>query len=524
MPYEIEIYNEDKEIYRFPASTTPIKKVEQEKLFDNKPYKLRLLKDGKEDNSASFCINDVNLDPFKLNTFEGYYGWIKISASVPDFPKISTGYIYVTPKDEKVQAQIIKMIEYIVNRSKKINFPENINDLFGIGTDGMNTNFKTVDLINRIYEEYERNFRHFYNNSRAKLSEVKSVDSIEKLSGFSQETARFIVTQPQYLTETAEGPVKFTDKNFKERFFSPLKTLVSSNKKSFNIYENQLILGFLKHVIEWNKDSEDVLSFKDYFHLANEGKTFDFIKKDELQKKLRLAYDKYKSIFGNVDAISVDSLPAVTHIFKNVNHYQNLYKYMRMFFLGGIISPSEENAVRWYLDTSSKIYEYYVFLKLDEAIEKDGFERIAINQGDNILPKSFSYKKGAETKTLYYEPEIRFKRINSGLNLERFSPASLYYEDFQNGKIPLYTPDFVIKYIDGKGNEIYEIADAKFSDFNTVRNYYMPPSIFKYLASVEAINGAKISGLTLYYCKGDASETFEHPTIKEPDVKIVPLF
>ena len=57
MPYEIEIYNEDKEFYRFPASTTPIKKVEQEKLFDNKPYKLRLLKDGKEDNSAVFLFN-----------------------------------------------------------------------------------------------------------------------------------------------------------------------------------------------------------------------------------------------------------------------------------------------------------------------------------------------------------------------------------------------------------------------------------------------------------------------------------
>ena len=160
MPYEIEIYNEDKELYRFPAGTAPIKKVEQEKLFDNKPYKLRLLKDGREDNSAIFCINDVNIDPFKKNTFEGYYGWIKISASLPDNTKISTGYIYVTPKDEKVQSQIIKMIEYIVNqflttdlyekyyvdgKNVNISFPEKKRNLIILYVESLETTYTSKE-------------------------------------------------------------------------------------------------------------------------------------------------------------------------------------------------------------------------------------------------------------------------------------------------------------------------------------------------------------------------------------------
>lgn len=511
---------DDSEIYSFNVSTQPIRETKNISLLDNVPYTITLFEDEKEIPFRKLFINGEEVDSAKKrNTFEGYYGWVKISAETAD-STFSTGYISVMPKNKDILNQIYKMIEYIVDRSKKIEFPDSVNDLFGISTSGKNTNFKTEDLLNHILKEYEQNFRHFFNNSRAKLSEVKSVDSIEKLRGFSRDTARFMVTHPQYLAEAKDGPVSFKDK-----LFSPLKTLVSSNKKSFNIYENQVVLGFLKHVIEWNANSEDTLSFKDYFHLANEGKKLEFIDRAELQKKLRLIYDRYKNIFGNIDDVSVDVLPTMTHIFKNVNHYQNLYKYMRMFFVGGIISPSEENAVRWYLDTSSKIYEYFVFLKLDEEISKN-YERKEIRPsvGSDFLPEYICYEKGNEKKYLYFKPEIPFihsQGFNHGINLQRFTTVS-FYTDKESTKE--YTPDYIIKTVDEAGNETYEIADAKFSDYNTVREYYMPPAVFKYLASVEAINDAKISGLTLYYCKGDKKEQVEPPTIKNPDVKIEYLF
>ena len=120
-------------------------------------------------------------------------------------------------------------------------------------------------------------------------------------------------------------------------------------------------------------------------------------------------HKRYKNIFGDIQDIDVDYLPSMTHIFKNVKHYQNIYRYMRLFFIGGIISPTEENIVRWYLDTSSRIYEYYVFLKLDEKIENAGYERkeIKTSSGSNLFPQYFYYEKGNKKKVEKKDPQYK---------------------------------------------------------------------------------------------------------------------
>lgn len=518
MSYLLEISHLD-ETYRFPVSTQTIKKVHNVHLFDNITYTIKLFENEKELLVEKLRINGELIDPKKVNTFEGYYGWIKISAE-SEVGILSSGYISVMPKNKEILEQLYKMIRYIVSRSKYIEFPDAVNDLFGINSDGGNTNFKTEDLFNHILKEYDENFPHFYNNSKATLTKVMSIDSIEKLKNFSQDTARFIATHPQYLSEVKKGPIKF-----KDRFFTPLKTLVCSNRKDFDIYENRIVLGFLKHIIDWHQDSENILSFKDLFHLANEDKELVFDEYSELQKKFRLMYERYKNIFGDIQDVDVDFLPSMTHIFKNINHYQNIYMYMRLFFIGGIISPAEENIVRWYLDTSSRIYEYYVFLKLDEKIEKAGYERkeIKTSSSSNLFPEYFYYEKENKKKYLYYQPKIIFEgstEDDKGIHLRRNTKISL--SGFDSDKP--YSPDYIIKSIDTNDNEVYEIVDAKFSEFLTVKDYYRPQVAFKYLLSVHAINKEKmkIEGLKLYYCK-DNKVTWYDPTVKEPYIEITAL-
>ena len=223
------------------------------------------------------------------------------------------------------------MIRYIINRSKKIEFPGSVCDLFGINFDGNNRNFKAEDILNSILKVYAENYRHFYNNSRARLTEIKSVDSIEKLTTFSQDTARFIVTHPQYLSMAKDGPVKF-----KSNTYRPRKTLVSSNRKSYDIYENRIVLGFLKYLSNLSTQGE---KFKDAMYIKRmisdpntETETPEFGDVTELTVKFRKMYEKYKKIFSNTADITVDSLPQMTHIFKNVPHYRDIYKHIRLFF------------------------------------------------------------------------------------------------------------------------------------------------------------------------------------------------
>ena len=525
MSYILKITsNKDDDVYDIPLSTGIIKKPDYVELYDNMHYEIQLFNDGIEIPYEKLFINKNGLDEQKKNTFEGYFGWVQISVKNQEGVFLSSGYIYIMPKDKKVLEQLHNMVFYITKRSQKIKFPNKIYELFGINSKGINKNFSTVSLLKVILDGYEENYKHFFANSRVKLTNVNVVDNIERLKSFSLDTVSFISTHPQYLAEEKSK----TGISYNGKSYLPQKTLVSSSEYSFDNYENRIVLGFLKYIIDQlkTKSFERYQGFAYFCLNALEGKKeVPFNEHSELLKKYCIIYEKYKKLFGFSPETVINTLPQMTHIFKNVHHYRNIYKYMRLFFLGGTICPSPSEKVMWYLDTSSRIYEYYVFLKLGEKIEEAGYTRAEIkpSKRNESFPEYIYYEKGTEKKYLYFQPEIPYADFwdyNCGVSLQRFTPVS-FYSDKDSAKE--YTPDYVIKTVDKNGNETCEIADAKFSDFNTVRDYYMPPSVFKYLASVEAINGAKISGLTLYYCKGDEKELKEHPTIKKPSVKIVHL-
>lgn len=528
---EVECQDESKKKHYFEVNEKGNISVANADIYDNRNYTIKLFEDQNEIHIKSLyiCGNEIDLER-KKNTFEGYFGYINISVD-SDAGEFSTGTIHMMPEGDRAKEiidQLHKMICYIVIRSKEIGFPKDIYDLMGIDSEGYNRNFTTEDLFKDILMKYEKNFPHFYNNSKAKLTGITTIDSIEKLKNFSQDTARFIVTHPQYLTEVKESPIEY-----KGKFFSPLKTLVRSNRKNFDIYENRVIIGFLEHLISWKKENEYVLSFRDVFKLAkekldkdelnNDELEFDFVDSTEFHRKFQLMNERYKKVFGKIKNQKVDSLPQMTHIFKSVNHYNEIYRCMKSFFSGGITGPEAEAKARMRLDTSSNIYEYYVFLKLDEEIIKDKYEMTEIipSSDKTPFPECFCYEKGSIKKFLYFRPEILFKdnKDDNGINLRRNTNATLSGRESNAS----YCPDFIIKTVDGK-NESYEIIDAKFSDFNTVMNYHRPDVAFKYLLSVNAIGNAKIDGLRLCYCKGCKGTEIEYdPTIIDPYIKITAL-
>lgn len=107
------------------------------------------------------------------------------------------------------------------------------------------------------------------------------------------------------------------------------------------------------------------------------------------------------------------------------------------------------------------------------------------------FPKYFYYEKGDEKKWLFYQPEIVYIGKPSDINLRRNTKISLGGNaKNEESYTPSYTPDYIIKSMDGSGNETYEIADAKFSDFDTVKDYYLPAAAFKYILSVRGIDNA----------------------------------
>lgn len=142
----------------------------------------------------------------------------------------------------------------------------------------------------------------------------------------------------------------------------------------------------------------------------------------------------------------------------------------------------------------------------------------------NVLKTELKKYPLSEKKWLFYQPEIVYSGKPSDINLRRNTKISLG-GNAKNEKsyTPSYTPDYIIKSVDGSGNETYEIADAKFSDFDTVKEYYLPAAAFKYILSVRGIDNAVIEGMQLYYFKGNPKND-RHPTLEKPYTKIKYLY
>lgn len=493
-------------------------------IFDDRKYLFKLYCNDIPFSTEILYINGKNYFVNDLHTrscpsFEGYFGWVQISIPMNDDILFSP-FIQVDTYDTDTYNNVKKMIQYISARIKN-SIWENSFDILGFDESNNHKNFTTESLIQGIIECYEANYKYFFTNSRTRITAEKTIDSFEKIKNISLETLKHICTHPEQLIKSTKG-IKYQGKNY-----IPQKTLINTNGFSFDIYENQVVLGFLKHISNWLKrrdyiQKDNHFCFEDCFLEAfSKEETHSSLTQQQIEtfsKHIDSLYEKYTRIFGKIQNINIASLPQMTHVFKNIMHYKKIYKYIKLWFRGGAINISEKDSVMWKLMTSSKIYEYYVLLKTDESIKNSHF---VLLENETNFPDLLCYEKGKERKYLYYQPRIIFNGSyddDKGIHLRRNTITSLSGFD---SNMP-YTPDYIIKSIDMNNNEVYEIVDAKFSKFSTVRDYHRPQVAFKYLLSVHAINDAKINGLKLYYCK-DTEATWYDPTLKDPYIEIASL-
>lgn len=495
-------------------------------LFDDKKYSFKLYCDDAPIDMDVLYINGEKYEVQDLHTrecpsFEGYFGWIQIGI-LTNSQNLVSPFIQVDTYDANTYNSVKRMIQYISSRVESDAWHSL--DYLGIDDKYRHNNFTTQSLLHGIIKCYEENYKHFFTNSRIKITDKKMVDSFEKLKHISSETIKYISTHPEQLIRQKDlFGIKWQGESF-----VPRKTLIDTNGYSMDVYENQIVLGFLRYLLEWLRKREtaqenNFFCFEDCFYEAQtkeEKLSSEDIK--TLTKRIETLYKKYKRIFGKIQNIKITSLPPKTHAFNNIMHYKKIYKYIKFWFSGGSINIAEKDSVMWKLMTSSKIYEYYVLLKLDEKIKGDKFVFL---EAESEFPNLLCYKKGTEKKYLYYEPEIIFEESkidDKGIHLRRNTATSI---SGINSNAP-YKPDYIIKSIDKNDNESYEVVDAKFSSFSTVRDVHRPKVAFKYLLSVHAINEekAKIEGLKLYYCKEkNMNKDWLDPTIRDPYIKIIAL-
>lgn len=482
-------------------------------------------------------------DSFGARIFLECYGFVQITVLYNDangnqFLR-DTEYIQVMVRKGRQNDSVRRITEYVYTQNAELLYGKSLpREAAGLKDNTRKTLESRILLLERIAVIYEENYRYFKTNCRFKTVSREHVDHFEKLQYVSSNTLQYIVQHPEELQ-----PVHYsTGIKVGRNFYQPNKTLITDNVKSVDIYENQVVIGFLMHLnTEIARIEQELISItssvpqqifeKDdyitssYFIYANTMASLKLLLTDikKLRQKYEYLYISYSAALP-VKATPITSLPRFTHIFKSIQQYHQIYQCAISWFSMGAFSLSEENFMLSFIKMSA-LYEVYVLAKIITFFKSAGFELADTNR--LLYPVSatsrfrnahcnnvYVFKKDISTVTVYYQPVIFSTDMSSFSGIGLYRNTAISFPDSDTGSIiqrrtqsnnPMYTPDFLLKYeTEGCTGTRYLLADAKFSTVKTVRTHQVAKLAYKYLFSISPVSASDtVVGLCVFNGQSD---------------------
>ena len=443
------------------------------------------------------------------------------------------------------------MLKYIYDNQKSFLLANA--DVIGAG-DNLDEAFfdfnSQINFLDSITQIYEKNAGFFKANRHYKLKTVEELEDIEKLKYIDSQSIQYMVQHPEYLRQSHIG-IKYG-----RRTFLPEKTNMRVNCLTTDIYENQVVLGFLKKVLFDARELKDqidkylIISYKEspsleidgyidssYLIYKNAVEILKYYKGriDEVLSRSENLYSMYERILP-VSEYDCSVQPKPTAIFLSVPQYNQIYVAIIKWYRKTGYNLEREKLMLNFTDVSS-IYETYVLVKLINQINTLGFElkhqylkkypSIKYEFYKKTINNTFVFERNEKKITLFYEPAIYDKNTYdlNKLGLYRNTNISMP-EDWDEPKEEghHYAPDYVIKY--EYGNETrYLILDAKYSNYEKVKYIISPRIAYKYSFSIDTIaENEKIYGVGIIYGKINSESLMESIYHDNVERKVVPFF
>lgn len=283
--------------------------------------------------------------------------------------------------------------------------------------------------------------------------------------------------------------------------------------KETNVYENQVILGFLRSMQEFLikvienhkkgmfipivKETEGTNNYSSFEYLINKLATPIHEKKvTHCRGLLRQCLQLIEFFSQHLPCEKNKELrPTVTPFVKANHHYYQAFGFISEWQKMG--EPSwQGNEFLYGLREVNELYEFFCLYNLIDSFEECGFqlevselrsysreygfEGRLITAPHQNTPNNYYkfFNNNGVVFELYYEPKI--------WTLSESSKSGDLIDLRHSGKTSTscYNPDFVIKVRKGDGDLKYLIFDAKYSRRSTVENVYLPDLITKYLLGV----------------------------------------
>ena len=274
------------------------------------------------------------------------FGVVKVEIIIDDISYV-TSNIKVVMKEESINNNILNMIDYIYNYCDDYLYEEHKNSKSAIGINpSVNISIDTkLSMLNDIYDIYVKGYSILKYSAQTRLENTNKVGDFNELQSVGRKTVDYIVNHPEELE-----PVDYNSGiTVNKQNYQPKKTLVQSVKYSCDIYENQVVVGFLKTVIrDLNEIKELVENHKKrntvpykrdgyidssfYIYTRNLKMLNGYLDciNDAIDRFQKL-FLEYKSIL-NVTDYPVISQPRYTDVFRRIMPYNIIFEHITMWF------------------------------------------------------------------------------------------------------------------------------------------------------------------------------------------------
>lgn len=489
--------------------------------------------------------------------FMDCYGFVEITLVIHDTDdtehQYSTEYIPVLVRRGELNNAVKAMASYVYSKQESLllNGEPRAKNAANLKESGYQNLSAQIILAEEIATVYESSYGYFKANSRFTIEKVSKITRFERLQYVTPATVQFIATHPEELQQinTSSG-IRISN-----RVYQPERTLSLQNERSYDIYENRVVLGFIRKMIDSvnelyanccsllqqipsNEDYSTEYIYSSFFMFTETRKMLEngLVRLKNLHVKFAHLWTMYSSAF-RIQPEAMLSEPRPSHIFMSVPQYNRIFVQIHKWFWFGIYDFAKERFMLSFIKISS-LYEGYLLAKMISYFQDRGYTlenvkrcayptRRGWKYKNTNCSNTFIFKNDHHKLTLYYQPVVYDTDESSvnGIGLIRNNSIPVFTGDNDDNRAGghYYSPDYLIK-VENSSTVRYLILDAKFSDFVCVRRHHVKDLAFKYLFSMSPIRSTEsIAGLCLVYGKCDASEQMQSAYDKRlPGQQIMP--
>lgn len=505
--------------------------ISRDLVYQNEAYEISLyLEEEKEIEKIELVINNESINErfrrefisvkdgeYKFAheyIFSTLFGFANLSIEVSYIDKTKEIYysdyisIAVDKANEEELLSIEKMIKYIYDKGENLLYSSNINRvskvLGGIKCSENRSADTEIRILNEIIVSYNINLRYFMSDLKYNVVRSSQIDDFKKLRKIDSDTIKYISLHTDELI-----PVNYeTGICYESQNYQPMKTVISQNSKCFDIYENRVVLGFLKYLIieveskikninEILEKNQINISLKtvleknyilssDIVYRYSRAVTVQYLEKMKvIAEKLKNLYFSYRS-FMKCKEIIINRPAIPSDIFVTIKHYRNIFQEINKWFKYGNYDISKNAVILSFL-TADEIYEYYSLLNMiqlfkdmnfieDESKrDKYNYETLTNWYKNTKIYNTFYFFNDKKRINMYYQPVIYSYDNNTRNNITLFRTDS---------KKKYFTPDFLIKVYTNSSVK-YIILDSKWSKYSTIKKYEFKDLMIKYIMSVK---------------------------------------